>query len=75
MKIDRADEMEMYINLKSIRIAWAYTVLVLLVWSVYEMVKFGELGWPFYLMITQNLIIFVSKEIIRRKLTAGKNEE
>lgn len=75
MKIDRADEMEMYINLRSIRIAWAYTVLFLLVWSVYVMVKFGELGWPFLLMISQNLIIFISQAIYRRKLMAGKNEE
>lgn len=75
MKLDRVDEMEMYINLRSIRIAWAYTVLFLLAWSVYEVVKFGELGWPFMLMISQNLIIFVSKAVIRRRMTAGKNEE
>ena len=43
----RADEMEMQIILKSVRIAWAYSALFLLVWAVYEFVQTQRLGLPF----------------------------
>lgn len=71
----KQDEMEMYITLKSVRIAWAYTILFLLVWSVYGVIQTGRLGLPFFLMISQNTVFFCAQLIFRRRLTAGNHEE
>jgi len=70
----KADEMEMYITLKSIKIAWLFTVIYLLVWSVYHTIKTSQLGLPLMLLITQNMVLYACILIFRRRL-AGSHEE
>jgi hypothetical protein len=70
----KADEMEMQIILKSVRIAWAYSALFLLVWAVYEFIQTQRLGLPFILLCSQNVVLFLSQLIIKRMVTAGNEE-
>ena len=70
----KADEMEMQIILKSVRIAWAYSALFLLVWTVYEMIQTKRLGLPFILLMSQNAVLFLSQMIIKRRFTGGNEE-
>lgn len=72
--LKKADEMEMQIILKSVRIAWAYSALFLLVWTVYEIIQIQRLGLPFILLMSQNAVLFLSQMIIKRRFTV-ENEE
>ena len=72
--LKKADEMEMQIILKSVRIAWAYSALFLLVWTVYEMIQTKRLGLPFILLLSQNAVLFLSQMIIKRRFTGGNEE-
>lgn len=70
----KADEMEMYINLKSLRIAWVFTVICLLVWSIYDYAVNAQLGLPFILLLTQEVVFWSCTLYLRHKLS-GQNEE
>jgi hypothetical protein len=70
----KADEMEMYITLKSIKIAWLFTVVYLLVWSVYDTIKTSQVGLPLILLITQNVVFYACILIFRRRI-AGSHAE
>jgi FtsH-binding integral membrane protein len=70
----KADEMEMQISLKSVRIAWAYSVLFLLVWAIYDFYQTQRLGLPFFLLCSQNAVLILSQMIIKRRVTAGNEE-
>lgn len=66
-QLKKMDEMEMQISLKSIKIAWFYTVVFLLIWSLYDYFTKSEYGLSFFLLITQNLIYLITQFIIKRK--------
>jgi len=70
----KADEMEMYITLKSVKIAWLFTGIYLLIWSIYDTIKTSQLGLPIILLISQNLV-FYSCLLFFRYRVSGKNEE
>ena len=53
----KMDEMEMSISLKAIKCAWAYTVLFLAIWVMYDFIKTGTLGFEFLLLISQNMVL------------------
>ncbi len=44
----KMDEMEMYISLKSIKIAWLYTIVFLFIWLVYDYITTSKFGLPFF---------------------------
>ena len=70
----KADEMEMYITLKSIKFAWLFTGIFLLVWSGYDTYKTSQIGLPLILLTSQNIIFYSCQLFFRHKLT-GNNEE
>ena len=70
----KADEMEMYITLKSIKIAWLFTVIYLLIWSTYDTVKTSQLGLPIILLISQNMVFYACLLFLRHRITS-ENEE
>lgn len=72
--VKKMDEIEMYITLKSLRIAWIFTVICLLVWTIYDGIKTSQLGWPFMLLVTQNIIFYISRFIFKYGM-AGNYEE
>lgn len=69
----KMDEMELSISLKAIKAAWAYTIIFLGTWVIYQYINTGVFGLPFFLLITQNLVLLGTQWILKRNL--GKNEE
>lgn len=69
----KMDEMEMSISLKAIKWAWAYTILFLLIWVIYDFVQTRTFGLAFFLLITQNLVRNSIDMFLKWKL--GKNEK
>ncbi len=69
----KMDEMEMSISLKAIKFAYAYTILFLAVWVVFDFVENGTVGLPCMLLISQNLILLSTQYFLLWKL--GKNEK
>lgn len=67
----KMDEMEMYISLKSIKIAWFYTIVFLFIWLVYEYITTSKFGLPFFLFITQNVILIICQLILKHRMVSG----
>ena len=53
----KMDEMEMSISLKAIKWAWAYTILFLAIWVIYDFIQTKTLGFEFLLLISQNIVL------------------
>ena len=71
----RSDEMEQEIALKSLRWSFLYSALALSALTVHEMVSTGELGWAFFILITQNLVFLVAQLVLTRRMGGGRDEE
>ena len=75
MGFKKADEMEKNIQLQSMRYAWTYTSVFLLVWYLYEInIGTGNL-LPIILFLSSYLVFVVSRLIIEGRITSGVNEE
>ena len=80
MKIFRkADEMEMSINFKAMRLAWVFENTALLIWAIISQTK-GDTDTALILImiiLTQNVIFFGSQSYMKHKMTKekDKNEE
>jgi len=76
----KMDEMEMTIQLKSLRWAWLYTILFLFVWFCYESfrLKTPETPMnllPLILLTSQNIIRYIAKAIYDKKMSDDADEE
>ncbi|MGI6613767.1 MAG: hypothetical protein GX839_04200 [Fastidiosipila sp.] len=72
----KMDEMEMSIQLRAVRCAWLYSVLFLVVWMLYDLIKWGDLRLPFILLTSQNLVLFGFVFYFRRKMgISGKDHD
>lgn len=69
----KMDEMEMSISLKAIKGAWAYTILFLAIWVIYDYIQTRTLGLAFFLMVSQNLVLMGILSFMKWKL--GKDEK
>jgi hypothetical protein len=69
----KMDEMELEINLKSVRITHIFTMFFLIVWVVYNWITYSTLGLPFILLLSQNIVLIVS--YLFMKWSMGKDEE
>lgn len=71
----KADEMEMAINFKAMRLSWVFVLMALLAWCIIEFVIYDETPFiPFVIICIQNIIFFSAKLIITNKL-AGKGSD
>lgn len=70
----RADEMETYINLRSTRLAWAYSLVFLVIWMWYEHLKGHHWEMPL-ILISSQLIIFWASQLFLKRRMAGKDEK
>ena len=71
----KADEMEMAINFKAMRLAWVFVMMALLAWCIIELAVYGETPFiPFIIICIQNIIFFSAKLIMTNKL-AGKGSD
>ena len=69
----KMDEMEMSISLKAMKGAYAYTILFLISWFIYDYIQTRTFGLAFYLLITQNLVLMGIQPHLKWKL--GKDEK
>ena len=69
----KMDEMELEINLKSVRITHIFTMFFLIVWVVYNWITYSTLGLPFILLLSQNIVLIVSYLFMQWSM--GKDEE
>ncbi|OBR97194.1 hypothetical protein CLRAG_01130 [Clostridium ragsdalei P11] len=69
----KMDEMEMSISLKAIKFAWAYNIIFLAIWMVYNVIHGKEFGIISFLITTQTAILMAVEYFLKWKL--GKDEK
>ncbi len=67
-----ADEMDIHIALVSVRTSWIVLIIALLVWSLNDLIVWGELSLPFILLSLGLAIYFITILTMRSKLGNGK---
>ncbi len=71
----KADEMEMSINFKAMRLSWVFVGVALIIWGIIGYIKNGDMpSIPFIILVAQIIIFFLAKLLIARRL-AGKNKK
>ena len=72
----KADEMEMSINFKAVRASWIYSLLFLIVWNMFSVIKTGDIEIiPFILLVSETLIMFVVKSILTKKMSGDSDND
>ncbi|MHC1723424.1 MAG: hypothetical protein AB9836_09495 [Aminipila sp.] len=71
MKIAKElDEMEQYVALKSLKIAYWFTVVFLIVWTIVDVaIKKNAYSIPLVLLASQNIILEFFDRYYKRKLS------
>ena len=64
----KMDEMEQFISLKSLKIAYAFTIAFLFVWVILDKINKETQSIAFFLLITQNLVLMISQVYFRKKM-------
>lgn len=68
------DEMDKYIALKSLKISYWFTVLILLVWAIIGLAKGNRHNVALALFCFQNSLLVFFDRYYRRKLCEGNEE-
>ncbi len=71
----RMDEMEMEISLKSLRWSSLYSGCALAALTTYEIITTGEIGWAWFILITQYLVFWIVHFVLTKKISGGEDEE
>lgn len=71
----RMDEMEMEISLKSLRWSSLYSGCALFALITYEKITTGEIGWAWFILITQYLVYWIAHSILTKRMSGGGDEE
>jgi len=73
--IKKADEMEMSINFKAMRLSWLFLVITLVVWECVELTH-GNLDSPVVLLVAlQGVVFWGSKVYYTQKMTSVENDD
>ncbi|HHY70070.1 MAG TPA: hypothetical protein GX519_00040 [Thermoanaerobacterales bacterium] len=73
MRPKKADEMEMFINFKSMRLSWVFVNVSLIIWLAVTFIKSGELPFILFMIISlQNIIFFGSKLYMARQMSGNE---
>lgn len=73
MRLQKADEMELSINFKSMRLSWVLGNIALLIWLTLAFIKSGEFPLILFTIISlQNVIFFGSKLYMTRKMSSNE---
>lgn len=72
MKNFKADEMEMAINFKAMRLAWMFLELALAIYCIAVLVMYGDLpSIPVVILCISGVIFWVSKLLITKQMTVS----
>lgn len=67
----RADEMEMAINFKAMRLSWLFVGIALTVWCIVKFARDHDFPTiPFIILMTQNIIFFSAKLWIANRMAS-----
>ncbi len=70
MRLQKADEIELSINFKSMRLSWVFGNIALFIWLTLAFIKNGEFPLILFTIISlQNVIFFGSKLYMTRKMS------
>lgn len=73
-KTVRADEMELSINFRAIRVSWVLTAVFLLIWNIVLLIRDGAISTiPFVLMMLQVCSMLATKVILSSRM--GRNDD
>ena len=64
----KMDEMEQFISLKSLKIAYAFTIAFLFIWVILDKINKETQSIAFFLLITQNLVLMISQAYFKKKM-------
>lgn len=70
----KADEMEMSINFKAMRLAWVFENTALLIWAVISQIKGDTSLIQISIILIQNVIFFGSQSYMERKMAKEKKD-
>jgi len=70
----KSDEMEMSINMKAVRLAWAYSSIFLLVWIMYDWLMGSTFNGLAFILLSSQLAVYWGVQIVL-KWKMGKNEK
>lgn len=68
MGFDKSDERSLAIGAYTARAAWLYVTAALIIWTIYEAVRFGRLAVPALLFFTSQTVFWVAMIHYRKKL-------
>lgn len=71
----RADEMEMSINFKAMRLAYVFENAALLVWAVISQINGDTFRIQILIVLIQNIIFFGSQLYMKRKMAKEKKDK
>ena len=75
-KLRKADEMEMAINFKAMRLSWIFVVVALLIWGIIDAINGRSIySFPFTIICVQNIIFFATKILITNRLVKNGLDE
>ena len=74
MKIKKADEMEMAINLKAARLAYVFVTISLVIWMIVDFATTGEFPLPQLIIVALQNIIFLGSKFLMTRRMIGKSE-
>jgi hypothetical protein len=63
----KMDEFELMLSYKSIKYTWMYTLIFLIIWTIYDYITKGEFGLSFFLLATQYPILAIIQFCMKRK--------
>ncbi|EJO5349031.1 hypothetical protein NRP93_003183 [Clostridium botulinum] len=64
----KMDEMEQFISLKSLKIAYLFTIVFLFVWYILDVINNRTPSTALFLLVTQNLILIGSQFYFKKKM-------
>ena len=67
-KMRKMDEMEMQINLTSIRFAYGYIIIFLGIWMVYGWIQNNSTRLPMFILLSQSIIYSVTTLYLRKNM-------
>ncbi len=70
----KADEMDTHIALFAVRSSWLVVMIVLCIWSIYDVVTKQTITMPLNILILGGFVYFSTDLYMRRKLSSGHQE-
>jgi hypothetical protein len=64
----KMDEMEQFISLKSLKIAYGFTIVFLFIWSILDSINKRTPSTALFLLVTQNLILMLSQCYFKKNM-------